>query len=33
MQLTTNAERTRAHRFYENLGFSASHVGMKLKLK
>jgi GNAT superfamily N-acetyltransferase len=33
MQLTTNAERTDAHRFYENLGFSASHVGMKLKLK
>jgi GNAT superfamily N-acetyltransferase len=33
MQLTTNAERTDAHRFYKNLGFSASHVGMKLKLK
>ena len=32
MQLTTNAERTDAHRFYERLGFQASHVGMKLKL-
>ena len=33
MQLTTNNERTDAHRFYENLDFTASHVGMKLKLK
>jgi GNAT superfamily N-acetyltransferase len=33
MQLTTNAERTDAHRFYENLGFSRTHFGMKLKLK
>jgi len=33
MQLTTNAERTDAHRFYENLGFRASHTGMKLYLK
>lgn len=33
MQLTTNTERKDAHRFYENLGFSASHLGMKLKLK
>jgi len=33
MQLTTNAGRADAHRFYENLGFSASHLGMKLKLK
>lgn len=33
MQLTTHNERKNAHRFYENLGFSASHVGMKLKLK
>jgi len=33
MQLTTNAERTDAHRFYENLGFTSSHLGMKLKLK
>jgi GNAT superfamily N-acetyltransferase len=32
MQLTTNADRTDAHRFYENLGFKASHIGMKLKL-
>lgn len=33
MQLTTNADRTDAHRFYERLGFKASHVGMKLSLK
>jgi len=33
MQLTTNLERTDAHRFYENLGFEKSHLGMKLKLK
>ena len=33
VQLTTNSDRTDAHRFYQNLGFSASHVGMKLKLK
>ncbi len=33
IQLTTNAERTNAHRFYENLGFKASHTGMKLYLK
>lgn len=33
MQLTTNSERTDAHRFYENLGFEKSHLGMKLKLK
>jgi GNAT superfamily N-acetyltransferase len=32
MQLTTNAERKDAHRFYENLGFKKSHLGMKLKL-
>lgn len=32
MQLTTNSDRTDAHRFYANLGFSASHIGMKLKL-
>ena len=32
MQLTTNSDRTDAHRFYENLGFSGSHIGMKLKL-
>jgi GNAT superfamily N-acetyltransferase len=33
MQLTTNLERTDAHRFYERLGFSRSHLGMKLKLQ
>lgn len=33
MQLTTNMERTDAHRFYENLGFKKSHLGMKLALK
>lgn len=32
MQLTTNNDRVDAHRFYESLGFSKSHVGMKLKL-
>lgn len=33
MQLTTNMERTDAHRFYENLGFKKSHLGMKISLK
>ena len=33
VQLTTNAERPDAHRFYENLGFKNSHLGMKLYLK
>jgi GNAT superfamily N-acetyltransferase len=33
MQLTTNSDRTDAHRFYENLGFKKSHLGMKLYLK
>lgn len=33
MQLTTNTEREDAHRFYRNLGFTSSHIGMKLKLK
>jgi ribosomal protein S18 acetylase RimI-like enzyme len=33
MQLTTNMDRTDAHRFYENLGFKKSHLGMKLSLK
>ena len=33
MQLTTNSEREDAHRFYRNLGFTSSHIGMKLKLK
>jgi GNAT superfamily N-acetyltransferase len=32
MQLTTNAARTDAQRFYEALGFVRSHVGMKLSL-
>ena len=32
VQLTTNKERTAAHRFYERLGFVASHEGMKLAL-
>lgn len=30
MQLTTNIDRLDAHRFYENLGFKKSHLGMKL---
>jgi GNAT superfamily N-acetyltransferase len=30
VQLTTDASRTDARRFYERLGFQASHVGMKL---
>ena len=33
VQLTTNADRIDAHRFYLQLGFKASHVGMKLSLK
>jgi GNAT superfamily N-acetyltransferase len=33
IQLTTNADRKDAHRFYENLGFKGSHLGMKLYLK
>jgi GNAT superfamily N-acetyltransferase len=32
VQLTTDASRADAHRFYERLGFVASHVGMKLML-
>jgi GNAT superfamily N-acetyltransferase len=32
VQLTTNAGREDAHRFYERLGFAASHIGMKLSL-
>ena len=32
VQLTTNAARVDAHRFYERLGFVGSHVGMKLEL-
>ena len=33
MQLTSHADRKDAHRFYENLGFNATHVGMKIALK
>ncbi|MCY0951593.1 GNAT family N-acetyltransferase [Streptomyces sp. H27-S2] len=32
VQLTSDATRTDAHRFYERLGFTASHVGFKLSL-
>jgi GNAT superfamily N-acetyltransferase len=32
IQLTTDKSRTGAHRFYERLGFVASHEGMKLIL-
>lgn len=32
VQLTTDKERPEALRFYESLGFTASHEGMKLKL-
>ena len=32
VQLTTDKTRPDAHRFYEDLGFVASHVGMKLRL-
>ncbi|MFL6119934.1 N-acetyltransferase family protein [Actinophytocola sp.] len=32
VQLTTDASRRDAHRFYERLGFEATHVGMKLVL-
>ena len=32
VQLTTNARRQDAQRFYQRLGFVASHVGMKLML-
>jgi ribosomal protein S18 acetylase RimI-like enzyme len=31
-QLTTNKKRADAHRFYERLGFRATHEGMKLTL-
>lgn len=33
VQLTTEKSRVDAHRFYERLGFTASHIGMKRKLK
>ncbi|WP_167760973.1 GNAT family N-acetyltransferase [Geodermatophilus sp. DF01_2] len=32
VQLTTDTRRPEAHRFYERLGFTASHVGFKLQL-
>jgi GNAT superfamily N-acetyltransferase len=32
VQLTSDATRTDARRFYERLGFTASHVGFKLEL-
>lgn len=32
VQLTTQKSRTDAHRFYQRLGFTASHEGMKLAL-
>ncbi len=32
IQLTTDRQRLAAHRFYERLGYVASHVGMKKKL-
>ncbi|HEY3535659.1 MAG TPA: GNAT family N-acetyltransferase [Pedococcus sp.] len=32
VQLTTDKSRVDAHRFYERLGFVASHEGMKLRL-
>ncbi|MDB4970016.1 MAG: GCN5-related N-acetyltransferase [Myxococcales bacterium] len=32
VQLTSHGQRVDAHRFYERLGFVASHVGMKLEL-
>ncbi|MEU6056593.1 GNAT family N-acetyltransferase [Streptomyces sp. NPDC047097] len=33
VQLTSDATRTDAHRFYQRLGFEASHVGFKLALE
>ncbi|MFE7897079.1 GNAT family N-acetyltransferase [Streptomyces sp. NPDC057424] len=32
VQLTSDKTRTDAHRFYERLGFTASHAGFKLQL-
>ncbi|MFD6338337.1 GNAT family N-acetyltransferase [Streptomyces sp. NPDC060131] len=32
VQLTSDASRTDAHRFYERLGFTASHVGFKMSI-
>lgn len=33
IQLTMNQSRTDSHRFYESLGFTASHIGFKLYLE
>jgi GNAT superfamily N-acetyltransferase len=33
VQLTSDQTRTDAHRFYERLGFTASHLGFKLQLR
>lgn len=32
VQLTTNADRVDAGRFYERLGFKPTHIGMKMSL-
>lgn len=32
MQITMNASRTEAHRFYESIGFAPSHIGFKKTL-
>lgn len=32
VQLTSDAARTEAHRFYQRLGFTATHVGFKYVL-
>jgi GNAT superfamily N-acetyltransferase len=32
VQLTSDVTRTDAHRFYERLGFTASHIGFKMAL-
>ncbi|MFJ9032962.1 GNAT family N-acetyltransferase [Streptomyces sp. NPDC102274] len=32
VQLTSDTSRTDAHRFYERLGFTASHVGFKMSI-
>jgi GNAT superfamily N-acetyltransferase len=33
VQLTSDAARTDAHRFYERLGFTGSHVGFKYRVR
>lgn len=33
VQLTSNAQRADAHRFYERLGFTRSHFGFRMPLK